>query len=397
MDYFTDVYLKRINKHGDDLQSRIHGKMACDFKNKLEKSVNRVDMFGYQDKNKKIGVGILETKKISEKETINYLLTEIDDEYKNGFMFYTIRPFSKEKQAWLVLFKEQYETIGYNRYIVILLENELQWIGEDGLIHSSYVHYIGSMDGTVKDKFSVIHNVATGIPSKSLEMICSFNETIKRDLRINISGETWRVCGFDKISVPGVMYVTLEEDYVQKTVMAGEDNLKLWSITSSQGDELVVTANSDIKIDFYCSYNGVLVDEDIELNCDNPNVQIIRTSFNQYKITGAATTANVVAKLKRAQVVTQSFNLTITENNENWIAIVGPNQIKVLQTLEYELATSLNDYTVNIESENDCFKIERIEGNKVYIQGINIGKDNILITHEGVTYSTPINVISPWM
>ena len=397
MDYFTDVYLKRINKHGNDLQSRIHGKMACDFKNKLEKSVNRVDMFGYQDKNKKIGVGILETKKISEKETINYLLTEIDDEYKNGFMFYTIRPFSKEKQVWLVLFKEQYETIGYNRYIVVLLENELQWIGEDGLIHSSFVHYIGSMDGTVKDKFSVVHNVATGVPSKSLEMICSFNETIKRDLRINISGETWRVCGFDKISVPGIMYVTLEEDYVQKTVMAGEENLKLWSITSSQGDELVVTANSDIKIDFYCSYNGVLVDEDIELSCDNPNIQIIKTNFNQYKITGTATTANVVAKLKHAQMVTQFFNLTITENNENWIAIVGPNQIKVLQTLEYELATSLSDYAVNIESENNCFKIERVEGNKVYIQGINIGKDNILITHEGVTYSTPINVISPWM
>lgn len=397
MDYFSDVYLRRINKHGNDLQSRIHGKMACDFQNKLEKSVNRVDMFEYQDKNKKIGVGILETKKISEKETINYLLTEIGEEYKNGFMFYTIRPFSEEKQAWLVLFKEQYETIGYNRYIVILLENELQWIGEDGLIHSAYVHYIGSMDGTVKDRFSIVHNVATAIPSKSLEMICSFNETIKRDLRINISGETWRVCSFDKISVPGVMYVTLEEDYVQKTVMAGEENLKLWSITSSQGDELVITANSGITIDFYCSYNGVLVDEDIELSCDNPNVKIVKTNFNQYKITGAATTANITATLKHAPVVTQSFNLTITENDENWIAIIGPNQIKVLQTLEYELATSLSDYTVNIESENDCFKIERIEGNKVYIQGINIGKDNILITHDGVTYSTPINVISPWM
>ena len=50
MDYFTDVYLKRVNKHGTDLQSRVHGKMECDFENKLAKSVNRVEMFDYTDK-----------------------------------------------------------------------------------------------------------------------------------------------------------------------------------------------------------------------------------------------------------------------------------------------------------------------------------------------------------
>ena len=41
MNYFTDVYLKRVNKHGTSLQGRIHGKMECDFENKLNKSVNK--------------------------------------------------------------------------------------------------------------------------------------------------------------------------------------------------------------------------------------------------------------------------------------------------------------------------------------------------------------------
>lgn len=397
MDYFTDVYLKRINRHGTDIQSRIHGKMECDFEYKLEKSVNKVDLYSYNNKNKKIGVGILETKKISEKETIDYLCTRIDDVYDNGFVFYTLRPFSNEKQAWMVLFKEQYQTIGYNRYIVVLLENEIKWIGEDGLIHSSFVHYIGSMEKTVKDQFKVIYDVAIATPNKTLTMVCPYSTSLKRDLRINISDETWRICGYDKISVPGVMYVSLEEDYVQKTELAGQEELKNWSIMSTQGYELVVTKNSDFSVDFYCSYNGVLVEQEIELSCADNSVSIVKTGFNSFKFNGGPSITEVIATLKNTDKVSQVFSLTITENEENWLAIVGPKQIKVLQTLEYELATSLSDYTVGVESENGCFKIDHIDGNKIYIQGINIGQDNILVTYEGAVYSTPLNVISPWM
>ena len=82
MDYFTDVYLKRVNKHGTDLQSRVHGKMECDFENKLAKSVNRVEMFDYTNEEKQIGVGILESKKINETEVVDYLLTRIKDNYE---------------------------------------------------------------------------------------------------------------------------------------------------------------------------------------------------------------------------------------------------------------------------------------------------------------------------
>ena len=84
MDYFTDVYLPRINKHGTNMQSRIHGRMECDFENKLNKSVNKVTMF---DTDKPIGVGILESKKINETEVVDYLLTRIIDNYYNGFIF----------------------------------------------------------------------------------------------------------------------------------------------------------------------------------------------------------------------------------------------------------------------------------------------------------------------
>lgn len=395
MDYFNDVYLKRINRFGDNIQSRVHGQMEYDFEDKLRKSVNRVDLFDYYNKDKQIGEGILETNKIEEKKTLNYLCTRISDNYENGFMFYTQKPFSKEKQTWLILFKEQYETIGYNRYKVVLLENELNWIGKDGLIHSTYVHYIGSMDSAIKEEFKINFDVAAGIPSKSLSMICAYNEDLKRDLRINIQDETWRVCGYDKISVPGVMYVTLEEDFVQKAEYANEEELEKWSIISEQGYEITTTGKQFIQ--FYCSYNGSLTNEKLMIACDNENVKIICDKDNRFCFEGAPTTAKIVVCLQNAQKVKQEFNLTIAAEQQDWLAIVGPKQIKVLQTLEYELNSSIKDYNVSIVSEFGYFKIDRIEDNKVYIQGINIGQDNIIVRYNGAEYKTPINVISPWM
>ena len=43
MDYFNDIYLKRLNRFGIDYQSRIQGKRELDFELYLQKSVYRVD------------------------------------------------------------------------------------------------------------------------------------------------------------------------------------------------------------------------------------------------------------------------------------------------------------------------------------------------------------------
>ena len=48
MDYFEDVYLKRLNRYGIDYQSRVQNKREKEFEDYLLKSVYRVD-FEYED------------------------------------------------------------------------------------------------------------------------------------------------------------------------------------------------------------------------------------------------------------------------------------------------------------------------------------------------------------
>lgn len=393
MDYFNDVYLKKINRFGDNIQDRVHGQMRNDFENKLKKSVNTVKL--YNLKNKEIGIGILETKKVDEKQLNSYLCTRVEDKYNSGFVFKTIDS-DKNAKTWLVVLQEKYQTIGYNRYKVVLLDNLLEWIGTDGLIHSSYVHYIGSLDGALKENFSIDFDTAVGNPTKNLKLICSYNDDLKRDLRINISDETWRVVGYDKISIPGVMYVTLEEDFIQKTKYANQEELTKWNIISEQGYDISIPNKSYVQ--FYVSYDGVLNNEKILFDSnDNIKIKCDKNNINRFMFEGDIGTVQLTAYIAAAPLVKQNFTINITEDKTDWIAIIGPNQIKLMQTVEYELNSSFINKDFEILSINGNFKVNRIDGNKVYIQGINIGQDNIVIVSNETTYTTPINIISPWM
>ena len=48
MNYYNDVYLKRLNRYGLDYQSRVQGQREREFENYLLKTIYRVD-FLYED------------------------------------------------------------------------------------------------------------------------------------------------------------------------------------------------------------------------------------------------------------------------------------------------------------------------------------------------------------
>ena len=71
MNYFEDVYLKRLNRYGYDYQSRFQAQREETFEGLLLKSIYRVD-FVYEDE---MHPGLLERYKQDETETMQYLLT----------------------------------------------------------------------------------------------------------------------------------------------------------------------------------------------------------------------------------------------------------------------------------------------------------------------------------
>ena len=114
MGYYDEIYLKRLNRYGNDYQTRTQNKRERDFENYLLKSVYRIE-FEYDTK---INPATFERYKQDETETMQYLLTRVGLNMPNGTLL-MIPDKDMKEQPWLVYWLESIKSSGYNRYIVL--------------------------------------------------------------------------------------------------------------------------------------------------------------------------------------------------------------------------------------------------------------------------------------
>ena len=222
MSYFEDVYLKHINRYGHNIQERIQNKREYDFeKTVLKKSPNQVSVWegieSWDDAAEPPDyIGILQTKSYDQDEVVDYLLVPYDRKIELGKLlwFQDIRH-KKRVFPFLAYAIDPYTSQGYNRYTVIELEEVLEWYLE-GVKYSSYVHAAGggsgARDKNINLKFRTQFSEAgVYLPNKRYSIVMPANSAIHKNHKVTLGDETWRVTGFDKISVKGVMYITLEE------------------------------------------------------------------------------------------------------------------------------------------------------------------------------------------
>lgn len=395
MNYFNDVYLKRLNRFGNTIQKRVHGQMEYDFEIKLQKSVNRIDY--YLEDGSAARPGIVEEKKIGSDMVVNYLMTRLTDELPTGTIVEIAKPHTTEKQKWLIFIKEEYETIGYNRYQTILLDGIAEWIDYSGELHKSPAHYIRLMDKAIKEQFRISFDSAAVIPFRKIMLVMKEEPGMSRSVKINIDDTTWKVVDVDKQSVKGVFYITLQEDYLDRNNIANQDLLEGWSIISERGETISVKENESTEIQFYASFDGVLSDHKINVTCSDAAVVLNRVDNQKFTISAPYGNYVLEAALDGIPDITMQFELVSTPQSQQWLAIVGPDQIKVLQVLKYTLATNIPSYSVQITSQNGNFSIVEVQDQDVYIKGEKIGQDNIVIQYGAKTYYTPIEVLSAWM
>ena len=77
---YYNIYLKRLNRYGEDYKTRTQKKRERDFENYLVKSVYRID-FTYEEQ---IHPATFEKYKQDETETLHYLLTRANLDIPNG-------------------------------------------------------------------------------------------------------------------------------------------------------------------------------------------------------------------------------------------------------------------------------------------------------------------------
>lgn len=125
MSYY-DIYKKRLNRYGNDVQGRIQGQRERVFDEYVKTSLNRVS---FNDT-----VGVLERNKQDYVETTAYLLTFLSTELAPGTIL-DILSLNGMHTYWMVWWKEKIESSGYNKYTVLQMTNEITWY-HDGVAYT---------------------------------------------------------------------------------------------------------------------------------------------------------------------------------------------------------------------------------------------------------------------
>ena len=217
---YYDTYMKRLNRFGDNQWDRVQGEREKNFSLYLKRTVYRVS-FPYDDE---IRVGSLEPYRQTDTKILQYLLTPIGEELPVGTVL-LVTNMKEEQSRWLVYYKEEIMATGYNRYIMIKMTNQITWTDKEGNQNEVWAYFYGQEDNMLKDeiKSRSRSNILYNENLKLSFFICPLNNKIKKedyfeipivDMNGVMTTEAYRVTGFDKISTPGVEYVSVDPVYI---------------------------------------------------------------------------------------------------------------------------------------------------------------------------------------
>ena len=211
---YKDIYKLRLNRYGNDYQSRVQGEREKMFDLYLYKSIYRVE-FKYDDE---WNVGSFEKYKQDETETLHYLLTKVDLVMPQGTIL--ILPDQHGNlRHWMVYYLEKIKTSGYNRYIMLRMTHFLTWTARDGSTQTSWAYMYGQENNMLKDELKSRSRMDAVYDEnlKSSFYIMPVNPKIRKDDYFIVGEkplqEYFRVTGYDIQSTEGIEYVTIDPVY----------------------------------------------------------------------------------------------------------------------------------------------------------------------------------------
>lgn len=211
---YYDIYKLRLNRFGNDYQSRIQGEREKNFDLYLLKSVYRVD-FLYNNQHH---VGSLERNKQDNSETRQYLLTKVGLNIPNGTILWLVNK-DNIKVPWMIYYLEEIKASGYNRYIVLKMTHSLSWTARDGSTQKSLAYMYGQEDNMLKNEIRSRSRMDT-IYEENLKLsffVMPTTPYLKIDDYFIIGEkplqEYYRVTGYDIQSTPGVEFVSVDPIY----------------------------------------------------------------------------------------------------------------------------------------------------------------------------------------
>lgn len=239
---YLDTYLARINKLGANHKERELNASIIEFEKYLTQHPSSENIV--VNGNTEV-VSIISNKQDETKMT-KKILARLDSELIPGSLF------TWNGDTWIVYFQETNPNEAYHSNLAVRCNEIIKWINEYGVLRQSPCYVVGNMMSTIKNNFRTWNSTITPLPNQFLDLITPYIADIKLGQKFLIDSRAWIIVEYDTISVPGIMYISLTEDKVDRQ----QDNLAL---AVANYDELnsytIELTTSDIEVVMGTNYN----------------------------------------------------------------------------------------------------------------------------------------------
>lgn len=306
-----------------------------------------------------------------------------------------------EGEKWILYSKERKVNEYYQVFDIIRCNCEINWVDEDGILHSAWAHFASSLERQIKEHFLSMYSGMFDSANKFGELIMP-TQYIRRQTRIIFNDEAWRVSEFDKSSVEGIIYISLTEDTINDIYdnleqdIADEPKIAHFEIVGSEKTQNF-TVGSEVKPVFYIMKNGKMVEEDYEIIPQDKKI----VKYVDDKLTAVSEgTTSLLVHLKNYPDFKLEYKVNISNAVEFNAYIEGDSILKLNRTTQFKIVS-------NDETKSFIFGIDNDE--LAYISSVDknvcevtankknkLGSVKLTATCDDIVLEKEIRIIPLW-
>lgn len=219
MSYADTIYNKRVNRNGNNHSERLESGRQKNFEYFLAKSPYATT-FEYKGATIE---AIFKQYRQNETKTVMNLLTRVGIEFNSGDIVTILN------DKYMFYYLEEKKESGYNRWVLLKMTHTISWtLEENGQNYSSDAYLYFQQDSALQDQLESSGRSTTLYfeRDKFNYLMMPLSDKIAVDAYVTITTmgieQHFIISGYDIVSTPGMMYVTLNPTFERDITPAPE-------------------------------------------------------------------------------------------------------------------------------------------------------------------------------
>ena len=331
MNYYEDVFKKRVLFRGNTKKEIIVSEAEVQFLENLATSANRED----------ISIDGLDTQAI--------ILTNKADQSKLSMQLHSqnsveVGPGSLvvwDEEDWLVMSTDKFSVPAYVKSIMFKSNVRVKFYDDNGNLQNTAGIFLGSLDSILREAVYRQMGMAIQMDDRRAMLIVS-KHILRNNRRLMLDGRVWRIVDYDSTSNKTLVYISLQEDHIDpsrddvENGIADAKTAPVWSLTLPVAS-LSLIVDGTYTLNPTVMKDGVVSDAEWVATSDNGDIVMVEDGTVRALAEG---TASVTIALLDNNSISIVIPVSVVAENPTPVEgyeIVGEDTIRWGDVKDYQL------------------------------------------------------------